>query len=62
MQIAGACRFVAGVSLLAVLTRFYLAPEGVSTAALVPVLDMLNHDSSSSVSQQYSPAVAKMSS
>ena len=39
------------MSLLAMLVRSQVEQEGVSTAALVPILDTINHDSSSSVSQ-----------
>ncbi len=51
MQIVACCRFVLAMSVLATAVRSLYQQIGVSTAALVPILDIINHSSTSSVSQ-----------
>lgn len=51
MQIVACCRFVLAMSVLATAVHSLYQQIGVSTAALVPILDIINHSSTSSVSQ-----------
>ncbi|DBA82089.1 TPA: Ribosomal lysine N-methyltransferase 4 [Trebouxia sp. C0004] len=50
-EIVSCCRFVLAMSVLATAVRSLYEQIGVSTAALVPILDIINHSSTSSVSQ-----------
>lgn len=47
-EVAACCQFVAGMSVVAVLMRGLFQQEGVTTAALLPVVDSINHNSSAS--------------
>ncbi|KAL0043703.1 hypothetical protein WJX82_004753 [Trebouxia sp. C0006] len=47
-EIVACCRFVLAVSVLATAVRSLYQQIGVSTAALVPILDIINHSSTSS--------------